>query len=262
MGAIEGRMAELYDVFVDWEGRLGREMPGLTRRLREVEARRVLDLGCGTGRHVRALLDAGFDAHGADVSADMLAQARACVGDDARLHAWRLGDPPPATLPAAGPFDAITCLGNVWPQVIADADVAAAIAAIRDLLRPGGLLLVGLKAVAVRREAGNPYLPLLKREHEGRTLFFVRFADFAVPAGDDGAELCDFHMAVVAGDGADGHEPTALLHRVSRMRVWSPGGLEAVFAAAGFTHVHASARLDDPAVAPEWEDVFVHARVP
>jgi SAM-dependent methyltransferase len=262
MGAIEGRMADLYDVFVDWEGRLGREMPGLTRRLREADARRVLDVGCGTGRHVRALLNAGFDAHGADVSDDMLARALACVGDETRLHAWRLGDPAPDALAAASPFDAVVCLGNVWPQITGEADVAAALAALRGLLRPGGLLLVGLKAVAVRRDAGNPYLPLLKREHEGRALFFVRFADFAVPHGDDGAEVCDFHMTVVAGDGTDTREPAALLHRVSRMRVWSPAGLEAAFAAAGFGNVHASARLDDPSATPEWEDVFVHAQAP
>jgi SAM-dependent methyltransferase len=262
MGAIEGTMADLYDVFVDWKGRLGREMPGLKRRLRKADAHRVLDVGCGTGRHVRALLDAGFDAHGADVSEDMLVRARACVGEETRLHAWRLGDPAPAALAAAGPFDAVVCLGNVWPQVTGESDVATALEALRRLLRPGGLLLIGLKAVAVRRDAGNPYLPLLKREHEGRTLFFVRFADFAVPPGDDGAELCDFHMTVVAGDGTDEREPAALLHRVSRMRVWSPAGLEAAIAATGFANVHASARLDDPSTAPESEDVFVHAHAP
>lgn len=105
---IRGPMAELYDVFVDWPGRLARELPGLERRLRAVGARRVLDVGCGTGRHVAALRERGYDAHGADASEEMLERARALLGGDAGLHLWRLGDPPPADLLAAAPFDAVT----------------------------------------------------------------------------------------------------------------------------------------------------------
>jgi SAM-dependent methyltransferase len=37
----------------------------------------VLDLGCGTGRFLVPLLEDGFDVDGSDVSADMIAQARA-----------------------------------------------------------------------------------------------------------------------------------------------------------------------------------------
>jgi SAM-dependent methyltransferase len=243
---IDGKMADLYDIFVDWQGRLGREMPGITKRLREAGAHSVLDVGCGTGRHVGALLEAGFDAHGADMSEDMLVQARTFVGDADRFHVWRVGDPSPAGL---GPFDALVCLGNVWPQVVADEDVAAGAAAFHALLKPGGLLLVGLKAVAVRRESGNPYLPLLRREHEGRPLYFIRFADFT-----PGEDRCRFHMVVVAG------EDETVLHRSSAMRVWAPAGLVDTFTAAGFADVRISARLDNPDVAPEWEDVFVHAK--
>lgn len=36
---------------------------------------RVLDLGVGTGRELPALLDAGFDVHGVDLSAEMIALA-------------------------------------------------------------------------------------------------------------------------------------------------------------------------------------------
>ena len=61
-----GELASFYDVFVDWPGRLGREMPGLLRRLRAEGARRILDAGCGTGRHVAALREEGFLAYGAD----------------------------------------------------------------------------------------------------------------------------------------------------------------------------------------------------
>ena len=150
---LRGRFVELYDVFVDWPGRLGRELPGITASLRAAGARRVLDAGCGTGRHVGALLEAGFDAHGADTSEEMLAKARAHAGErgEGRFHRWRLGEEPAAEVKALAPFDAILCLGNVWPSLRADAELAATLSAFRGLLAPGGLALVGLKAVEVRR---------------------------------------------------------------------------------------------------------------
>lgn len=243
-----GPMADLYDVFVDWKGRLGREMPGLLRSLREVGARRVLDVGCGTGQHVAALLEEGFDVHGADLSAEMLCQASV---PEERLHQWRLGEDPPESVSRQAPFDAVISLGNVWPQLTDMGDVERSLVALRDLLRPGGLLLAGLKAFAVRRDSGDPYLPLLRREHEGERLFFVRFVDF----GEPGDEVMGFHMLVVRENGETAH------HRIGRVRAWRPAGLERAFREAGFASVAVSASLGDPAAPPVGEDVFVHARM-
>jgi len=260
---IRGELTSLYDVFVDWPGRLSREMPGLTRRLEAAGARRVLDVGCGTGRHVEALREAGYDAHGSDVSDDMLRSAAELLGDDAGLHTWRLGDAPPESLHEAAPFDAIACLGNVWPAVTSDADVHAACSAMLELLRPGGILVIGLKAADVRRQSGNPYMPLLKRTYEGRPIFFIRTVDFDVPPGESGEPLCDFHMVVVRGGGADPDEHvTCDLHEVRRIRAWSPLDLERTFTNAGFIDVRVSASIGDPDLEPTGEDVFVHARRP
>jgi SAM-dependent methyltransferase len=253
---ITGALTDLYDVFVDWPGRLARELPGLRAHLGG--ARRVLDLGCGTGQHVAALLAEGFDAHGADVSADMLARARgACVPAE-RLHAWRLGEPPPASVAALAPLDAALALGNVWPQVVAPRELEATAAALRALLRPGGVLVLGLKAFEVRRARGEPHLPLLKRSHAGRALWFVRFVDFDVEEVG-GVRACDLHMTVVAGTAAEpAHE--VLLHRATRVRSWDPGELRRWLESAGFADVRVGGRLDDPAAPATGEDVFAVAR--
>lgn len=274
--AIEGRLAELYDVFVDWPARLSREMPGIQRHLDAAGAKRVLDVGCGTGQHVRALREAGYEAHGCDASSDMLEQARALVDDlDAHFWRWRIGEPPPKPLRHAGPFDAITCMGNVWPQVTAAEAVARAAADLRDLLRPGGVAVLGLKAVAVRRERGEAYMPLLKRQFEGRAIYFIRFVDFDVAGeagGDIGADevggdhdggepdVCDFHMTIVRGSADEA--ASAELHEARRLRVWSPEGLHRTFGDAGFDPVHITGKLADEAVEPTGEDVFVIARRP
>jgi SAM-dependent methyltransferase len=249
---MEGKIARLYDVFVDWEGRLARELPGLMKRLREADAKRVLDVGCGTGRHVQALVAEGFDAHGSDASESMLDRARELVGAE-RIHCWRAGDPPPPDL-EAGSFDAVIALGNLWPLIVEDADVEGTLDAFRRLLRPGGLVLLGLKALGTRQETGNPYMPLLRREQDGRPVWFIRFVDFDVP--QEG--VCDFHMVVVAEDSDS--RPEELLHLTHRMRVWKPDALTRTFTEAGFTDVKVSAKIGDPGAPPQTEDVFLHAR--
>jgi SAM-dependent methyltransferase len=255
-----GKLTELYDVFVDWDGRLGREMPGILARLESVGARKVLDVGCATARHVQALLAAGHDAHGCDPSGEMRARAVATLGEAQRVHAWGFGEPTPPSLHAAAPFDALLAMGNVWPHVLGDAEIERAARAMHELLRPGGLVLLGLKAVACRAEEEDPYLPLLKRRADGCVLWFVRFVDFDLPQAAAGARVCDFHMAVLAGEG---DAPCEAVHHAShRWRVWSPEQLRAFFEAAGFREVAVSASLAKPTVEPRGEDVFVSARTP
>ncbi|MCC6405700.1 MAG: class I SAM-dependent methyltransferase [Planctomycetes bacterium] len=258
---IRGTMSRLYDVFVDWDGRLARELPGLEKHLASVGARKVLDLGCGTGRHVAALAARGYDVHGADVSDDMLAQARALVGAPERLHAWRMGEPLGDGLRRAAPFDALVCMGSVWPQVASESAARAAASAMLELLRPGGIVVLGLKAFAHRRGTKEPSLPILKREHEGRSLWFVRFVDFTPPPLADGTRVVDLHMAIVAGD-ALADEQTALHHGATRVREWAADELATWLSARGFVDVHVSGKLGDPTVPATTEDVFASARKP
>lgn len=258
-------MTRVYDVFVDWEGRLARELPGLERHLAAAGARRVLDLGCGTGRHVEALLARGYDAHGADSSEDMLAQAERRLGSRERLHAWELASAAPDPILRAAPFDAAIAMGNVWPFLVEERAARAAIASLQRIVRPGGLLLFGLKAFEVRRRKGDPHLPLLRRVHEGRHVWFLRFVDFDLPAREDGVRACEMHMAVVACDAreADEHgEGEALLHRVSLLRSWDPAELAAWLEARGLAGVRVSGKLDEPEAPVTGEDVFASSRVP
>jgi len=233
---------EYYDTFVDWEGRLRREMPGLTRALKGCG--RVLDVGCGTGRHVAALLEAGIDAHGADASADMLERAVSFTQEPERFFEWRLGDPPPQK----DPFDAVIAMGNVWPQLTDEADIDAAIAGILSVLRPGGRLVMGLKAFEARRESGNPYMPLMRREHEGEPIWFIRFVDFTPTP-----PIVEMHMIVAKG------EDQCVLHRSGRSRSWSAEELRVRLLAGGFDDVKVSGKLGEPDNVPAGEDVFVHA---
>jgi len=95
---------------------------------------RVLDLGCGAGRFLRALRDAGADPVGVELAQAALDRARANVpGADVRLLE------PDGSLPLGhGEVDVVWC-SEVLEHV---ADTAHALLEARRVLRPGGRLLV------------------------------------------------------------------------------------------------------------------------
>lgn len=100
---------------------------------------RVLDVGCGSGRDLQALVQAGFDATGVDASEKMLAAA-------ARTRpalAWRLvrdGLPNLTAITADGSFDGVLCwaaLMHLPEEVLFDT-----IFNLRRVLKEGGRLLI------------------------------------------------------------------------------------------------------------------------
>jgi SAM-dependent methyltransferase len=95
---------------------------------------RVLDLGCGAGRFVAALRDAGADPVGVEIAEAALERARANVpGADLRLVE------PDGSLPLEhGSVDLVWC-SEVLEHV---ADTAHVLLEVRRVLRPGGRLLV------------------------------------------------------------------------------------------------------------------------
>ena len=80
-----------YDRFVNWERRLAYELPFIEAQLQAANARRVLDVACGTGQHALALARRGYEVVGADLSAAMIERARenaAALEDAAGQAIW------------------------------------------------------------------------------------------------------------------------------------------------------------------------------
>jgi len=108
----------------------------------EAPGRRVLDVGCGIGRHAVALAGRGFDVVGVDVSPWALDRARAAAraaGATARFHlldALRATD---AEWPVRE-VDAVVCVQAFgWGT---DAQQLRLLQALRRLLVPGGVLVL------------------------------------------------------------------------------------------------------------------------
>ena len=105
-------VAGCYDRWVGWEPRLKKELPFLLASL--PRGCTVLDVGCGTGAHARALAAAGYRVTGIDFSAAMLEQARASAAEGPPIE-WIEGDVCKADLLGDRRFEAVLALGNVVP---------------------------------------------------------------------------------------------------------------------------------------------------
>jgi SAM-dependent methyltransferase len=114
-----------------------RYAPGILELLSGVGDGLVLESGCGSGALTRHLLAASLRVVATDASADMLALARA-LGPSADLRLLAL---PGDRLPAA---DAIVSVGHAISYLPDPAAVEAALAAVADALRPGGMLAIDI----------------------------------------------------------------------------------------------------------------------
>jgi predicted TPR repeat methyltransferase len=103
---------------------------------------RVLDLGCGTGvPTARQLVDAGLRVTGVDLSAGMLARARANVPEADFVQA-DVADLVRGGPPAAADFEAVTAFFTLL--MLPRAEIPTVLAAVRGLLAPSGLLALGM----------------------------------------------------------------------------------------------------------------------
>jgi SAM-dependent methyltransferase len=208
-GDFYDRQAALYEVMNDWPSRLAFELPFLRRTLEQVGARTALDAACGGGHHALALAREGYAARGADLSAEMIALARhnaERTGVPARFDQAGLTDLGAHFAP--GSFDAALCLGNSLPHVLTEADQLAALAALRDVLRPGGVLVLQNLNYDLRWRNRPRFFAINSATLAGRPVLIWRMADYHDPGtrvpGWDGPcpepGLITFHIATIDQD--------------------------------------------------------------
>jgi SAM-dependent methyltransferase len=133
------RFARIYDAVYE---ATGKDYRGEAQRLRTLIARHgltgrrsLLDIACGTGRHLEYLAD-DFDVVGLDNDPDMLAEARRRLPDaelkEGDMRRFDLGRT----------FDILTCLFSAIGYMLTVEDLHSALATMTRHLAPRGLLFI------------------------------------------------------------------------------------------------------------------------
>jgi SAM-dependent methyltransferase len=138
---------------------------------------RVLDAGCGPGRHALELARRGFDVVGVDTSPEFLALARDAAGDlTAEFHERDVRD-----LRFDGEFDVVICLCQGGFGLLGGGDdELAVVGQFARALRPGGrLALSAFSAYFVVRhlEAGETFDAETSVNHEQSVVLDVDRAE-------------------------------------------------------------------------------------
>ncbi|HET6501649.1 MAG TPA: class I SAM-dependent methyltransferase, partial [Amycolatopsis sp.] len=126
------RLAALYDALDPDRG----DLEVYAAIAAELGARRVLDVGCGTGTFALLLAERGFEVTGVDPASGVLAVARAKPG--ASRVRWIQGD---ATALPSMRVDLVTMTANVAQAIVDETAWRATLRGAYRALRPGGRLV-------------------------------------------------------------------------------------------------------------------------
>lgn len=207
----------------------------------ELGARRVVDVGCGTGSLAVRLAELGYEVTGVDPAAASLEVARGKPG--ALQVDWVDGD----ALALAGRVadaDLAVMTGNVAQVFVSDEDWDATLGAVRACLRPGGWFVFETRRPEVRDWENWDLPPTPVTLRDGRTgVESCTVTEVALP-------LLTFEGSIVLAD--------EVLWSASTLRFRERGELERDLARHGFDVVEVRDAPDRPG--KEW--VFLARATP
>jgi SAM-dependent methyltransferase len=126
--------------------------------------KRILDVGCGDGRHTLELRKRGFIAYGIDISDRLI--GRAGRPEEDGFQFFSVGDCREGDQLPEGPFDLVLCLYDVLGSSASSTEDLKLLRAVKSRMRSGGILVGSvMNSGAVLPHMGDQLLP------EGRQAF-------------------------------------------------------------------------------------------
>lgn len=150
----------------------------------------VLDLGCGTGSFCIEMAGRGYDMIGIDISADMLACAKAKSVEKGRDILFLNQDMSGFEL--YGTVDAIVCMIDSINYVTYKNDLKRLFKLVKNYLNPGGLFIFDINSeYKFEKVLGNNAF-----HHIGEDLAYIWQNSY-----DNSRKICRFDLTVFAGQG-------------------------------------------------------------
>lgn len=231
---IYDQFSEDYDRFVNWEERLVVEIPFLTSEFQMSKKGAslkvsLLDAACGTGQHMIALSQLGFNVAGADISAKMVEIAQKngrAAGVPMLIKQAGFGKL--AETYGNHVFDGLICLGNSLPHVSDDIALMNALTDFKSVLQPGGKIIIQNRNFDSVLMSCARWMEPQTYHEGGKTWIFSRFYDF------DPDGLITFNIIILTGHGNQEFQ-----QRVISTRLWpiKQAHLEYFLEKAGFCEI-------------------------
>lgn len=140
-------IAPVYDDFTahhNYELWLGNLLPKLEAHC--LRGKRLLDVGCGTGKSFLPMLARDWQVTACDISAEMVSRAASKAGGQARLSVADMRQ-----LPRFGEFDLVWALDDAVNYLLSQEELERALAGMARNLAPTGLLLFDVNTLQCYR---------------------------------------------------------------------------------------------------------------
>ncbi|MCX6723403.1 MAG: class I SAM-dependent methyltransferase [Candidatus Staskawiczbacteria bacterium] len=125
------------------------DMPGMVKEFKKHKVKKILDLGCGTGRHSVYLAKKGFEVYGIDIAEEGIRQAKQWLKSEKLKANLKIGSIYERLPYENDFFDAIISTYTIHHQRIEK--IRKAIQEIERILKPGGFIFINARKRKFRK---------------------------------------------------------------------------------------------------------------
>jgi len=126
------------------------DIPKITNLLKKKKAQKILDLGCGSGRHLVYLAKRGFDVYGFDVSEQGIEIAENWLKKEKLKASFKIGDVYKKLPYKDNFFDALISTQTLYHGRINN--IRKLIKEIERILKPGGLIFITVTRMGPKKD--------------------------------------------------------------------------------------------------------------
>jgi ubiquinone/menaquinone biosynthesis C-methylase UbiE len=146
-------LAHYYDLIYSWKKyeKECAELKRLIKKFKQSSGNKLLDVGCGTGKHLQYFRKE-FICAGSDVNPGVLRETKK------RFPTMKFTAADMTSLPMKGEFDVITCLFSSIGYVKSEAGVRKSIRSFAKALKPGGIVIIEPWIARDEYRIGSPHM--------------------------------------------------------------------------------------------------------